>query len=133
MHDIGERGAGRGESPHFFSPHSLRVTVVTDLLNQNVPLEERSVLRRALEPEDYADLQSQAAARDANCWGADFDLRRRWLTNIFARNATRWWRRVTSIADMTRTATSNFVPSAEPEKKRQQIGFLPTPVAGTKF
>jgi integrase len=26
--------------PHLFSPHSFRVTVVTDLLNQNVPLED---------------------------------------------------------------------------------------------
>jgi integrase/recombinase XerD len=26
--------------PHLFSPHSFRVTVVTDLLKQNVPLED---------------------------------------------------------------------------------------------
>jgi integrase/recombinase XerD len=26
--------------PHRFSPHSFRVAVVTDLLNQNVPLED---------------------------------------------------------------------------------------------
>ena len=26
--------------PELFSPHSFRVTVVTDLLNQNVPLED---------------------------------------------------------------------------------------------
>ncbi|HEY4953872.1 MAG TPA: hypothetical protein VII02_03200 [Gemmatimonadaceae bacterium] len=26
--------------PHLFSPHSFRVTVATDLLNQNVPLED---------------------------------------------------------------------------------------------
>ena len=26
--------------PHLFSPHSFRVAVVTDLLNQNVPLED---------------------------------------------------------------------------------------------
>ena len=26
--------------PHLFSPHGFLVTVVTDLLNQNVPLEE---------------------------------------------------------------------------------------------
>jgi hypothetical protein len=26
--------------PDFFSPHSFRITVVTDLLNQNVPLED---------------------------------------------------------------------------------------------
>ncbi len=26
--------------PHIFSPHSFRVTVVTDLLNENVPLED---------------------------------------------------------------------------------------------
>jgi site-specific recombinase XerD len=28
------------ELPYVFSPHSFRVTVVTDLLNQNVPLED---------------------------------------------------------------------------------------------
>ena len=28
---------------HLFSPHSFRVTVVTDLLNQNVPLEDVSI------------------------------------------------------------------------------------------
>jgi hypothetical protein len=48
---------------------------------------------------------------------------RRWLTNIFARNATRWWRRVTSIADTTRTTTSNFAPSADAARKRRQIGL----------
>jgi hypothetical protein len=48
---------------------------------------------------------------------------RRRLTNIFASNATRWWRRVTSIADTTRTTTSNFAPSADPERKRRQIGL----------
>ena len=58
---------------------------------------------------------------------------RRWLTNIFARNATRWWRRVTSIADATRTTTSNFAPSADPGRKRRQIGLMRTPVAGTEF
>jgi integrase/recombinase XerD len=26
--------------PHLFSPHSFRVTVVTDLLNQKVPLDD---------------------------------------------------------------------------------------------
>ncbi len=26
--------------PHLFSPHSFRVTVVTDLLSQNIPLED---------------------------------------------------------------------------------------------
>jgi integrase/recombinase XerD len=31
------RGCGL---PHLFSPHSFRVAVVTDLLNQNVPLED---------------------------------------------------------------------------------------------
>jgi integrase len=30
----------RAGLPHLFSPHSFRVTVVTDLLNQNVPLED---------------------------------------------------------------------------------------------
>jgi hypothetical protein len=43
--------------PHLFSPHSFRVTVVTDLLKQNVPLEDVSVPRRALEPEDHADIR----------------------------------------------------------------------------
>jgi integrase len=61
--------------PHLFSPHSFRVTVVTDLLNQNVPPRRRSVPRRALEPEDHADLRSQAAARDQEYCREDFDLR----------------------------------------------------------
>ena len=30
--------------PHLFSPHSFRVTVVTDLLKQNVPLEVMATL-----------------------------------------------------------------------------------------
>ena len=34
----------------------------------------RSVPRRALEPEDDADLRSAAAARDAEYCGEDFDL-----------------------------------------------------------
>jgi site-specific recombinase XerD len=38
--------------PSLFSPHSFRVTVVTDLLNQNVPLEDVQYLgpSRALQP-----------------------------------------------------------------------------------
>jgi hypothetical protein len=40
---------------------------------------------------------------------------------------------VTSIADATRTTTSNFALSADPEKKRRQIGFMRTPVASTEF
>jgi len=36
--------------PHLFSPHSFRVTVVTDLLNQNVPLEDVQCLAGHLNP-----------------------------------------------------------------------------------
>ena len=40
---------------------------------------------------------------------------------------------VTSIANATRTTTSNFAPSADPGKKRRRIGLMRTPVAGTEF
>jgi len=51
----------------------------------------------------------------------------------FCLKCVRWWRRVTSIANETRTTTSNFAPSADPARKRRQIGFMRTPVPGTEF
>jgi len=42
--------------PDLFSPHSFRVTVVTDLLNQNVPLEDVQYLARSFQPDNDAGL-----------------------------------------------------------------------------
>ena len=42
--------------PHLFSPQSFRVTVVTDLLNQNVPLEDVQYLAEHSRPEDHVEL-----------------------------------------------------------------------------
>jgi integrase len=40
MRQMLERRLVGADLPHLFSPHSFRVTAVTDLLNQNVPLED---------------------------------------------------------------------------------------------
>jgi integrase/recombinase XerD len=40
MRQMMKRRLDDASLPHLFSPHSFRVTVVTDLLNQNVPLED---------------------------------------------------------------------------------------------
>ena len=40
MRQMMKRRLGDAGLPNLFPPHSFRVTVVTDLLNQNVPLED---------------------------------------------------------------------------------------------
>jgi site-specific recombinase XerD len=50
-----KRRLKNAELPELFSPHSFRVAVVTDLLKQDVPLEERAIPRRALEPDNDPD------------------------------------------------------------------------------
>ena len=42
--------------PEIITPHSFRVMVVTDLLGQNVPMEDVAVPGRALQSPDYPDL-----------------------------------------------------------------------------
>ncbi len=42
--------------PPIFSPHSFRVLVVTDLLSQDVPLEDVQYLARPRQPQDHPDL-----------------------------------------------------------------------------
>ena len=42
--------------PPIFSPHSFRVLVVTDLLSQDVPLEDVQVPGRPRQPQDHPDL-----------------------------------------------------------------------------
>ena len=61
--------------PHLFSPHSFRVAVVTDLLNQNVPLEDVQYLAGHSNPRTTQILRSPAPPRHAQYRGADFDLR----------------------------------------------------------
>jgi hypothetical protein len=41
--------------PHPFSPIHFRATVVTDLLNQNIPLENVQYLAGAFQPKDHTD------------------------------------------------------------------------------
>ena len=60
--------------PGHFSPHSFRVTTVTDLLEQNVPLEDVQYLAGHCRPAHDADLRPAAAEGHAEHRGADLDL-----------------------------------------------------------
>ena len=50
--------------PEIITPHSFRVMVVTDLLGQNVPMEDVAVPGRALQSPDHPDLRSPQASGD---------------------------------------------------------------------
>jgi hypothetical protein len=58
-----------------FSRHSFRVTIVTDLLNQNVPLEDVHYLAVHASPHYHASLRSAPAQGHAEYRRADFYLR----------------------------------------------------------
>ena len=49
--------------PEIVTPHSFRVMVVTDLLSQNVPMEDVQVPGRAHQSPDRPDLRPEKAVR----------------------------------------------------------------------
>ena len=51
--------------PGHFSPHSFRVATVTDLLEQNVPLEDVQYLAGHSDPAHHSDLRPAATQGDA--------------------------------------------------------------------
>jgi integrase len=60
--------------PELFSPHSFRVTVVTDLLNQNIPLEDVQYLAGHSSPTTMRVYDSPSPEGHAEYRGEDFDL-----------------------------------------------------------
>ena len=61
--------------PPIFSPHSIRVLVVTDLLSQDVPLEDVQYLVGLGNPRTTQIYDLPAPAGDAEYRGADFRVR----------------------------------------------------------
>ena len=85
--------------PELFSPHSFRVTVVTDLLNQNVPLEDVQYLAVMLAPPPRAFTIGDGA-RPAGYRRENLYLGERWHPPI-----SRCWRKADLNIRGTRIAT----------------------------
>ena len=66
--------------PSRLSPHSFRVTGITDLLTQGVPLDDVQYLAGHSSPRTTEALRPAAEEGDAEHRGADFDLDNPWLT-----------------------------------------------------
>jgi len=60
--------------PDLFSPHRVRVTVVTDLLNRNVPLEDLQYLAGHSSPTTIARFMTGAGASRPQYRRTDFYL-----------------------------------------------------------
>ena len=111
-------------TPDFYSDRSGRVTPITVTTGGGATTRDEASCRRSSSA--WRDrMRATGRGRLLRGWRPlpYGERERRWLTNIFASNAMRWWLRVTSIADTARTTTSNFAPSADLEKKRRQIGL----------
>ena len=61
--------------PSRLSPHSFRVTAITSLLEQGVPMEDVQYLAGHTEPADDGPLRPAEEAGHAGYRGADFDMR----------------------------------------------------------
>ena len=60
--------------PGHFSPHSFRVTTVTDLLEQNVPLEDVQYIAGHSDPRTTRIYDRRRCKVDVEYCGADLDL-----------------------------------------------------------